>query len=56
MTSDLTETQKDVVRRAVEALADLERFQVDVPLRLSVDLCRALEGLNQMLAGTLTGE
>ena len=45
----LTDTQQDVVRRAVEALADLERFHVHVPIRLSVDLCRALEGLHQML-------
>lgn len=45
----LTDTQKDVVRRAVEALADLERFQVHVPVRLSVDLCRSLEGLHEML-------
>ena len=45
----LTDTQKDVVRRAVEALADLERFHVHVQLRLSVDLCRALEGLHEML-------
>ncbi len=46
----MDETQRDVVRRAVEAIADLERFQVHVPIRLSVDLCRALEGLHEMLA------
>jgi len=44
----MNETQKEVVHRAIEAIKDLDRFKVHVTIRLSVDLSRALEGLNEM--------